>query len=268
MSAQLSDLLQHVLQGEPELGDEVDAVFRRADRLRRLRTRALLGAGAAAVAVIAAAGFLLAVTLLPASTPSVVAIAPPVATPSAALMPSSSADPVLAVIAPLIDEKDMQIFPRARERGDGWRQYSVLDSDGRARGTVDVAIYHVAQDMCFPVRDAPDSCARTQWAPRGVEFVRYDDEKDADWQVHQTIARRISDGRTLAVMATGERDAGASRGKPALSGAQIEKVATGQEMFDAFGADEHCTGPSDADCPVFKVPVPTDKPMTTAEPED
>ena len=39
----------------------------------------------------------------------------------------------------------------------------------------------------------------------GIEYARYDDDQDVDWQVHQTIARRISDGRTVAVMATGER---------------------------------------------------------------
>jgi hypothetical protein len=258
MSAPLSDLLQQVLQGEPELGDEVDAVFRRADRLRRLRTRALLGAGAAAVAVIAAAGYLLAVTLLPGITPIVAASAPPAAAPSA-VPPSSTADPVRSVLLPPIDGKDLTIADGAEERGGGWRSYPVRDSDGRSRGTVAVAVYHVAADLCFPVRDAPDDCAHTEWAPRGIEFVRYDDEKDADRQVHETIARRISDGRTLAVMATGERGAGGSRGKPALSGKQIEKVATDPRLFDAFDATEHCPVPSGAACPVFRVPVPDKK---------
>ena len=256
MTAPLNDLLQHVLQGEPELGDEVDAVFRRADRLRRLRTRALLGAGAAAVAVIAAAGYLLAVTLLPAGTPNVAGSAPPAAAPSAVATPSATTDQVLPILAPLLAEKDLEIRPRVAQ-GDGWRQYSVLDSAGEPRGTVDVAMYHLSEDLCFPVRDAPDDCAHTEWAPRGVEFVRYDDEQDPDWQVHQTIARRISDGRTVAVMATGERNAGGTRGKPALSGKKVEEVATDQRLFDAFGPDEHCTGRADAACPAFKVPVPT-----------
>jgi hypothetical protein len=279
MTVPLTGLLQHVLRGEPELGDEVDEIFRRADRLRRRRTRALLGAGAAAVAAIAVAGYLLTTTLLPGGPRPVVA--PPVAVPaepsaanpsaadpsaaepsaaepSAATPSTDKADPVLAVLRPVVDQKQMEIFPRPPERGNGWRQYSVLDSEGRPRGTIEVAIYHVAKDLCFPVVSSPGSCARTEWAPKGVEFVRYDDEKDPDYQVHQTIARRITDGRTLAVMATGERDGDAKRGKPALTGKQIEQVATGQQMFDAFGPDEKCTGPSAGACPAFRVPVPTE----------
>jgi len=133
----------------------------------------------------------------------------------------------------------------------------VVDQDGKPRGTVELAVYSVAEDLCFPVPAAPAKCARTKWAPAGIEYVRYDDDHDPDWQVHQTIARRISDGRTVAVMATGERGTdNASRGKPGLTGAQIEQLATDRRLFNAFNAGEQCSGPSSGACPAFKVPVP------------
>lgn len=253
MSVQLNQLLEHVLDGEPGLGDEVDAVFRRADRIRRRRLRALIAAGVAAAAIIVATGYALTSTLMPGTATSEPAAAPPSAGPA----PSDLTDPVLEVLAPLVDAKKMHIYPRPPERGDGWRQYSVVDKDGKARGTVEVAVYAVADDLCFPVLAAPGKCAKTEWAPAGVKYVRYDDDQDLDWQVHQTIARRITDGRTLAVMATGERGTGnAAAGKPGLTGAQIEKAATDRRMFDAFGANEKCQGPSAAACPAFKVSVP------------
>ncbi|GIF20959.1 hypothetical protein BJ973_005588 [Actinoplanes tereljensis] len=257
MNEPLTRLLERVLEGEPDLGDEVDAIFRDADRIRRRRTRGLLGAGAAAVAVIAIAGYLLTTTLMPDTQAQPPAPAPARATASAVPVPSSVADPVLAVLAPVVDGKKLHIVPRPPERGNGWRQYSITDPDGKPRGTVEIAIYHVAEDLCFPVLAAPGKCARTEWAPAGVEYVRYDADQDRDWQVHQTIARRITDGRTLAVMATGERGTdNASKGKPGLTGAQIEKITTGQKLFDAFGPDEQCSGPSSAACPAFRVPVP------------
>ncbi|MFI5896435.1 hypothetical protein ACIA5D_40685 [Actinoplanes sp. NPDC051513] len=253
MSVQLNRLLEHVLDGEPELGDEIDAVFRRADRLRRRRTRVLVAAGVAAVAVIVATGYALTTALMPTTAGST-----PVAAPSSAPpLPSAVADPVLALIAPIVDGGKLHIYPRPPERGSGWRQYSVVDKDGKPRGTVEVAVYSVAEDLCFPVLAAPGKCAHTEWAPAGIEYVRYDDDRDLDWQVHQTIARRITDGRTVAVMATGERGAdNAPWGKPGLTGAQIEQVATDRRLFNAFGAAEQCSGPSSGACPAFKVPVP------------
>jgi hypothetical protein len=176
-------------------------------------------------------------------------------------VPSAIADPVLAVVAPQVDGKGMHIFPRPPERGNGWRQYSVVDDEGKPRGTVEIAVYPAPEDLCFPVPAAPGKCARTEWAPRGIEYVRYDDDQDLDWQVHQTIARRISDGRTVAVMATGERGTDdADAGKPALTGAQVEKIATDPRLADAFGPAETCTGPSAGACPVFRVPVPVEAP--------
>jgi hypothetical protein len=259
MTVRLNDLLEHVLEGEPELGDQVDAVFRQATRLRRRRRRALIAGAAAVVAGIAAAGYGLTTTLLPgpaaAPRPAATATAPSPSVSSA----GPPADPVLGMLAPIVGKKDLRIVAGSPDRGDGWRRYSVTDDQGRSRGTVEVAVYHVADDLCFPVLASKKSCARTEWAPKGVEYVRYDDESDQDRQVHQTIARRISDGRTLAVMAAGKRDTGdAGRGKPALSGKQVERVATGPELFDAFGPDETCTGAAADDCPAFEVPVPTE----------
>ncbi|GAA0537222.1 hypothetical protein GCM10010172_18240 [Paractinoplanes ferrugineus] len=257
MTMPLTRLLEHVLAGEPDLGDEIDAVFRDADRIRRRRTRVLIAAGAGVVATLAVTGLVLTTTLLP-SRPAGDQVARQAAPAGSAVpVPSNVADPVLAVLAPAVDDRKMHIYPRPPERGNGWRQYSVTDSAGRARGTVEIAVYDVAGDMCFPVLAHPNKCARTEWAPAGVEYVRYDDEHDPDWQVNQTIARRITDGRTLAVMATGERGADKpAAGEPGLTGAQIEKIATDQRLFDAFDPAERCSGPSSGACPAFRMPVP------------
>jgi hypothetical protein len=262
MSAPLNRLLEHVLDGEPagsSAGDEVDAVFRDADRLRRRRTQSLLAAGLGGIAVIGAAGYLLATTLIPVGVETTIDDSPAAAPPSAVTAPSTVADPVLSLVSPVVDA-GMHVYPRPPERGEGWRQYSIVGKNGKPRGTLELAVYAVKDDLCFPVLAAPDECAHTSWAPMGVEYVRYDDEKDADWQVHETMARRISDGRTVVVMATGERDAAdAAGGKPGLSGAQVEKVATDKRMFDAFGPEEKCSGAAASACPVFKVAVPADQ---------
>lgn len=253
MTAQLGDLLRHVLAGEPVLGDEVDEVFRHAERLRRRRTRLLLTAGAATAGAIILAGYLLTTTLLPARG------APPAAAPtsSPAPMPSAMSDPVLRVIAPIVDGQGMRIVPRPPERGFGWRQYSVLGHDGRLRGVVEVAVYAVPERLCFPVPGEESDCARAERAAGGVEFVRYDDTDDPDWQVNETIARRTADGRTVAVMAAGERGTGdVASGRPALTGAQVRQIATDMRLISAFGPREQCNGPAATACPVFKVLVP------------
>ena len=268
MTPPLTRLLEHVLAGEPELGDEVEAVFREADRVRRRRVRTLAASGAVAVAVLAAAGYLLSATLMPASRTATPAPAPPVtpaapvttarptAGTSAMTEPSAVSDGVLALIAPVVDGKKLSIHPKSPGRGNGWRQYSVVDEDGNSRGTVKVAVYTVVEDLCFPVLAAPGKCARSSWAPAGIEYVRYDNQ-DVDRQVRQTIARRISDGRTVALLAAGERDTGsASKGKPSLTGKQVEQIGTDRRIFDAFGPAERCSGPSSGGCPTFKVPVP------------
>ncbi|GAB2592030.1 hypothetical protein Aab01nite_38190 [Paractinoplanes abujensis] len=259
MSAPLSQLLEHVLEGEPPAGDEVDAVFRRADRLRRRRTQGILGAGAVTAAIIVALGYVLTSTLLaprPATikavpaTPGLGAVSPPLV-PSQAPVPGPSApDGVLEVIEPLVEGRELRVVPGSAERGDGWRRYEVAEPDGRSRGTVEVAVFDVRKKWCFPVAADPDECARPDRAA-GLEFVRYDDVSDADRQVRQTIAHRLDDGRTVAVMALGKRDAGAQRGKPGLTGAQVEQVATDERVFDAFGRKEDCG----KGCPDFNTPV-------------
>jgi hypothetical protein len=254
MSVPLADLLGHVLDGEPELGDDIDAVFRRADALRRRRTRLLLAVGATTAAVIAATGYLLTTTLMPTTAGSAPA---PSSRPAVVVtMPSAVTDPVLAIIAPLVDGKGLRIVPRPPDRGAGWRQYSVLDGAGQPRGTVVTAVYAAPDGLCFPVPDDEDACARAERSG-DVEYVRYDDDHDPDWQVNQTIARRRSDGRTVAVMATGERgNDDTAAGRPALTGTEIQRIATDVRLAAAFGPGESCDGPAAGACPVFKVPVP------------
>jgi hypothetical protein len=260
MSVPLRDLLENVLDGEPELSDDVDAVFRRADRLVRQRSRLLVAGAGAAVVGIAVGGYLLAATLLtPAAPVEPVARAVPSVTPSAVVtpVPSAVADPVLAAIAPVIDGKGLQIVPRPPERGAGWRQYSVFDAAGKPRGTVVVAVYATPDEICFPVLADDDVCARTERTDDNVEYLRYDEDQDVEWQVHETIARHPGEDRTIAVMATGERDTKeAKKGRPPLTGAQTRKIATDGALAAAFGPDEQCNGPADGACPVFRVPVP------------
>jgi hypothetical protein len=266
MTQPLSRLLEHVLDGEPAIGGEIDEIFRRADRLRRRRVQALIGVALAVVVVLAAAGYALTSTLLPtadkapAEAPQATARVSSAPLPSTAAdpLPSTAVDPVLGLLAPIVDGRKERVYPRPPERGNGWRQYSVTDQDGTPRGTVAVAVYATGQNVCFPALTAPHKCAKVEWAPAGVEYVRYDDEQDPDWQVHQTIARRISDGRTIALMATGERGGdNVAAGRPGLTGAQVEQLATERRLFDAFGTDEDCFGPSSGACPAFKVPVPS-----------
>lgn len=251
MSAHLTKLLEHALAGEPALADEVDAVFRRADRLRRRRARAVLAAGVFAVVVVVAAGALVVTTLLPddrTPPPALLAVGPTKPAPSA------QPDPVLAVIAPVIVAKKLKIRPRPPERGNGWRQYAVTTAGGEPRGIVQVAVYQTPQKLCFPVLAAPDACARPEKSADGLDYLRYDGVEDSAWRTRQTIAHRGADGRALALMAVGERT-----GRPPLSGTQVQKLATDTRLMAAFGAAETCTGPSAGACPTFHVPVPTSR---------
>jgi hypothetical protein len=257
VTAPLAELLGHVLEGEPALADEVDAVFRRADALRRRRTRLLLIAGATIATTIVLAGYLLTTTLMPARGAPKAQPASAATTPSAVPVPSAIADPVLALIAPMIDGDHLRIVPRPPARGFGWRQYSVLTASDQARGTVQVATFARPEDLCFPRRNGKDGCARPDKAAGGVDFLRYGDGTDPDWQVNETIARRTADGRTVAVMATGERQAtDPADATPPLTGAEAERLATDPRLLTAFGAKEGCDGPAANACPVFKVPVP------------
>jgi hypothetical protein len=266
MTVPLHDLLEHVLDGEPELGDDVDAVFRRADRLVRQRSRLMVAGAGVAVVGIALGGYLLATSLVSADGPAApAAVAPAVVAPAvrslpapapSKIVPSAVADPVLAVIAPVIDGKGLRIVPRPPERGAGWRQYSVFDAAGKPRGTVVAAVYATPGELCFPVLADDGVCARTERTDGDVEYLRYDDDQDVEWQVHETIARH--QGRTIAVMATGERDTKeAKNGRPPLTGTQTRRIATTAALAAAFGPGEQCNGPAAGACPVFRVPVPT-----------
>ncbi len=325
MSVPLRELLEDVLDGEPPLGNEVDAVFQQAAALARRRIRVILASGTTAAVVLAVGGYLMAGSLapntdaaLPPPPPTLAAIpdrsarltstsgvtASTTGTASAtggsnaaadSVDPSSSAsntpgaggDPVLAVIAPLLDDTGMRIVPRPPERGAGWRQYSVFDADGEPRGTVVTAVYSIPDSLCFPPPDEqstppdeqstppdeqstppdeheqstpPDEqhrCASADRTGDGMEYLRYDDLRD-EWQTHETIARRRSDGRTVVVMATGPRDKKQTlAGRPPLTGVQTRQIATDQHLADAFGPNEQCDGPAASACPVFRVMVPS-----------
>jgi hypothetical protein len=261
MTVPLGEMLERALVGEPAPADEVAAVFRRADALRRRRVRLVLVAGAVIVGTVALGGYLVTTTLLPvrssprADSAAVVRAGSGIGR-SAVPVPSAIADPVLAALAPAVDAGHLRIVPRPPQRGFGWRQYSVLTADGKPRGTVGVAVYARPDRFCFPRRDGHTGCASADHAAGGIDYVRYDDA-EPDWQVNQTIARRAADGRTIALMAAGERDVtDPADGRPALSARQIERLATDPRLMAAFGPRERCDGAPAEACPVFRVPVP------------
>ena len=248
----LGDLLAQVFDGEPPPGDGVEAVYRRAERIRKRRLRAVIGAGAATVVVVAGVGYGLTTAAIPSAGTRQIS---PIAETAAAVGP---ADPVLDVLR-TAGTAEYRVVPREPSRGAGWRQYTVVSRDGgRPRGLIEISTYVAKGGLCFPVLARKDACARPE--RRGdVEYVRYADDRDVDWQVNQTIARRLSDGRVVVVMATGERGTGSAvTGKPPLTGMQTATVAADSRVMAAFGPDERCNGPDPA-CPVLKVPVPIEK---------
>jgi len=250
MSALLTEVLERACESEPPPGDAVPDIGRRADRLRRKRAWGVVLAGLVAVVLVVLLGFALTTVLLPGpKARSAAAVAVPQPRPSGVL------DPVLAVLAPLIDEKGYRIVPREPAAGAGWRQYAVFGAAGEPRGLVEVAVYDAPAGLCLPVRADPTACALPDRTPAGVEYARYAETDDADWQVHQVIARRPVDGRTLAVMATGERGTGsAERGEPPLTTLEVAEAATHVKLPDAFGVGERCNAPA-PDCPILRVPV-------------
>jgi hypothetical protein len=239
----LDERLEQAFEDEPPIGDAVDAVFRRAERLRKRRIRGVLLAGLLAVALVAAAGYGLTSALLPRATRH-----PAVSQPSGA-----DAGPVLAVLASV---SDFRIVPRSPAVGAGWRQYTAVDEAGHPRGVIEVAVYTAPNGLCLPVLADQDACALPEHAAGDVEYARYGFDTDVDWQVNEVIARRRSDGRTVAVMATGQRGTGdAEAGRPPLTTPQTAKAATDPRIMDAFGPAESCDDPAPA-CPVLKVKLP------------
>jgi hypothetical protein len=238
----LDERLEQAFEDEPPIGDAVDAVFRRAEWLRKRRILGVLLAGLLAVALVAAAGYGLASVLLPGATRH------PAVSP-----PSNAAGPVLAVLASV---SDFRIVPRSPAVGAGWRQYTALDEAGHPRGLIEVAVYTAPNGLCLPVLADQDACALPEHAAGDVEYARYGFDSDVGWQVNEVIARRRGDGRTVAVMATGQRGArDAEAGRPPLTAPQTAKAATDPRIMDAFGPAESCNDPAPA-CPVLKVRVP------------
>ena len=237
----LDERLARALEVEPPLGDAVDAAFHRADQLRRRRIRAVLLAGLIAIVLVAALGYGLISVLMPA------AAGHPMPRPS----PGPSVDPVAVVLA---EAADLTVEPRSPGAGLGWRQYTAVDRAGHPRGVIKVAVYAAPDGLCLPVLANRDVCALAE-AAGDVEYARYRFD-DVNAQVNEVIARRPWDGRTVAVMAAGERGTGAAEaGRPALTAAETARAATDRRLMDAFGEAERCNPPAPA-CPVLRVAVP------------
>lgn len=250
MSAAMTAVLERACAGEPPVGDAVGDIVRRATRMRRRRAGSVLLAGATVVVLVVLLGYALTTVLLPGrKPPSTAAVAMAQPRPSAVL------DPVLAVLSRPVDAKDHRIVPRVPFSGSGWRQYAVLGADGRPRGLVEVSVYDAPAGLCLPVEAEPTSCAKPDTTDSGFEYGRYDDTEDVDWQVRQVIARRVVDGRTVAVQATGERGTGdRDAGKPPLTGREAADAATDPRLLDAFGLGERCNLPA-PDCPILTFAV-------------
>jgi hypothetical protein len=231
----LDERLARAFAEEPPLGDAIDAVFRRAEQVRRGRLRRLLLAGLLAV---------LAVTtvLLPAPVHRAAASAPSPA----------GADPIGGALA---DLTGLTILPHPPS-GSGWRQYLAVDDRGRSHGQILVLAYDRPNGLCLPVLADRTACALPEHATGTVEYARYAWDTDVDRQINEAIARRRADGRTIAVMATGDRDTGrAETGRPPLTGLQTAKAATDPRIMGGFAGTERCNDPAAA-CPGLKVPVP------------
>jgi hypothetical protein len=247
----LAGLLERVFDHEPPIADGVEAVYRRAEAIRRRRLRTVIAAGAAAVLIVAAIGYLLTAAVIPASAERSAAGVTGVTDPPA--------DPALQAVRRAVD-KTLRVVPREPARGEGWRQYTVLHRQtGRPRGLIEVSVYAAPDGLCFPVLADRAACARPERAGDHVQYVRYALDRDVDWQVHQAIARRPADGRVVAVMATGERGTGdAAAGRPPLSARQTAMLAADARLMAAFAPGERCNGPDPA-CPILRVPVPVDR---------
>jgi hypothetical protein len=246
----LGGLLDQVFHDEPPVHDGVEAVFRRAEAIRRRRLRTVIGAGISAVVLVAAVGFALTAAIVPAPAKR--------STATPAVTPARHADPALLAVRAAVGDS-LRVVPREPARGRGWRQYTVLHREsGRPRGLVEISVYAAPARLCFPVLADQDACARPERSGDDVEYVRYTDDRDVDWQVHQVIARWRPDGRVVAVMATGERGTGDARaGRPPLTASQTARLAANPGLMAAFGAGERCSG-RDPACPLLKVPVPVD----------
>lgn len=246
----MTAVLDRACAGEPAVGDAVEDIFRRAERLRRRRARTVIVAGLSVVLIVILLGYALTTVFMPGSSPrSAAAVAVPQPRPSAEL------DPVLAVLSGPVDAAGYRIVPRLPSSGLGWRQYTVLSAEGQGHGIVTVVIYDASAGLCLPVASEPTACARPDTTTVGIEYARYADTDEPGHQVHEVIARRVVDGRTVAVQVAGERghdDAG--RGRPALTTREAARIATQPRLFDGFGLGERCNAPAPS-CPELRFPV-------------
>ncbi len=239
----LGDRLAPALAGEPPIGDAVDEIFRRAERLRRRRARVVLAAGAAVAALTAATGYALTALSIPAA-PAHTAAAPAPPRP----------DRIRELLAAAVRASGLSVVAREPARGAGWRQYLVRGADGRPHGLIEVSAYTAPEGLCLPVAAGKAACARPMTGPARVQYVRYVEDQDPDWQVVEVVARHLTGGRTVVVQATGERGTGSrSAGRPPLSPLVAARVATDPGLAAAFDPEENCTG--DPSCPVLRVPV-------------
>jgi hypothetical protein len=238
----VDERLAQAFADEPPLGDAIDAVFRRAEQVRRGRLRRLLLAGLLAVVLVTALGCALTTVLLPSPVHRATAAAPVPAGP----------DPIGGVLAEITG---LTVLPHPAG-GPGWRQYIALDDRGRSHGLIAVLVYDLPNGLCLPVLADQNACALAEHAAASMDYARYAWDTDPDRQVNEVIARRRTDGRTIAVMATGERAGGdAQSGRPPLSGLQTAKAATDPRIVDGFAVNERCNDPAAA-CPGLTLPVP------------
>lgn len=237
-----------VFDGEPPIGPGVTAVYQRADRMSRRRLQIVLATGAMAAVLVAGLGYVLTAAVVPDSVRR--------GAQAGAPAPEADVDPVLMLLR-TVAGPDLRVVPREPSRGVGWRQYTVLNrAGGQPRGLIEVSVYTAPDGICFPVLTDRTACARPARVGENVEYARYGDTRDVDWQAYQTMARRLSDGRVLTVMTTGERGTGdTDAGRPPLTALRTATLATDTGLISAFGPGESCDGPDPA-CPLLIVPVP------------
>jgi hypothetical protein len=244
----LGDRLIPVFADEPPLDDPVTAVFAHAGRLHRRRSRIVLTSGAVVVTLVTFIAYALTTVMLP-NTPQRTTYIEPVAT-----VITRHPDQAVTLLAPILSSSGMKITPR--DHGDGWRQYDVQSKTGRPHGLIELSVYDEPDGLCFPVLADRTACARPETTPANVQYARYAFDRDVNWQVNETMARRLPDGRTLVIQATGERGTGSpTAGRPPVTALLTARLAVDPRLMAAFAQGEHCNGPS-PDCPTLKVPVP------------
>jgi len=239
---ELAERLSRAFDDEPATGDAVDAVFRRVERTRRRRIRRVLLGALAAVVLVAAAGYGLTTALIPATAGSASPVPAPVA-----------GDQVLAALE---RAGGGRVLPRSPARGPGWRRYTALDERGLAHGMIVVVVYTVPGALCLPVLADEGACALLESAAGDRQYARYSWDANIDWQVTEAIARRLPDGRTVAVLATGQRGTeDAVSGRPPLTARQAVAAAIDPALMDDFAATERCDDVTPG-CPRLRVAVP------------